>query len=211
MVGALAAVVDHRGSPHAVSPRPTPALPISKSDSRGRPSRRRPPRGASDVPPTRLVAGGKPSQFVLFPFVGVGGSPSGDMFLDAAEVADSRFTALKTGLYFLTDDNAYHCQGPCHARVMAASGCSADEVREEIRHLNKTWLSVHEMDMCYVGHFCAGSETKGARGNIDDWKSNDGPRSAPEALAFGPEEVTGGRSAWRDDSTSSCWPARRVE
>src|SRR5699024_5198578 len=70
---------------------------------------------ASNVPMTRLAPGEKPPQFVLFSFDGVGVSPNWDMFLDAADATDSRFTALMTGLYFLTDDNAFHYQGPGHA------------------------------------------------------------------------------------------------
>ena len=92
-------------------------------------------RTASNVPMTRLAAGETPPQFVLFSFDGVGLTPNWDMFLDAADRVDARFSALMTGLYFLTDGNATHYQGPGHGPGRAAiafGGGEADVVDVDV-------------------------------------------------------------------------------
>ncbi|GAA4806013.1 hypothetical protein GCM10023353_06330 [Tomitella cavernea] len=177
----------------------------------------------TNVPMTRLDPGAKPPQFVLFSFDGVGVTPNWDMFLDAARATSARFTALMTGLYFLTDENAYHYQGPGHApgQAAVAFGGTRGEVREQIRYLNRTWLGGHEMGTHYVGHFCAGGGYNGDRWTTADWnveldefftlmegwKRNNGLENAPEELLFGPEEVRGGRTQCLEGRLDQLIPA----
>lgn len=178
-------------------------------------------RRASNVPMEKLRAGEKPPQFILFSFDGVGVNPNWDRFLEVAARADARFTALMTGLYFLTDEQSHRYQGPGHRRGRSALafGGTSDEVREEVRYLNKTWLGGHEMGTHYVGHFCAGAGYHGDQWKTADWnhelneffglmagwKTNNGLESAPEELLFGPEVVKGGeRSASRERSARLC-------
>ncbi|QDQ96460.1 polysaccharide deacetylase [Tomitella fengzijianii] len=177
----------------------------------------------SNVPMTRLAPGEKPPQFVLFSFDGVGVTPNWDMFLDAARASGARFTALMTGLYFLTDDNAFHYQGPGHdpGEAAVAFGGTPGEVLEQVRYLNETWLGGHEMGTHYVGHFCAGGGYNGDRWNTADWnveldefftlmanwKPNNGLEGAPEELLFGPEEVRGGRTQCLEGRIDELIPA----
>ena len=181
-----------------------------------------PQRAASNVPMTRLAPGETPPQFVLFSFDGVGLTPNWDMFLDTAERVDARFSALMTGMYFLTDDNAHLYQGPGHRpgeAAIAFGGTEAD-VLEEVSYLNRTWLAGHEMGTHYVGHFCKGS---GYHGNqwttadwaheldqffslMENWKANNDITEGPDLL-FGPEEVRGGRTQCLEGSLDRLIPA----
>lgn len=181
-----------------------------------------PQRAESNVPMTRLAEGQTPPQFVLFSFDGVGLTPNWDMFLETADRVDARFTALMTGLYFLTDDNAHHYQGPGHAPGDAAIafGGTEESVLEEIHYLNRTWLAGHEMGTHYVGHFCSGS---GYHGNqwtsadwehelgqffslMENWRVNNAITTGPDLL-FGPEEVRGGRTQCLEGQLDQLIPA----
>ncbi|TWH10106.1 hypothetical protein L618_004500000100 [Rhodococcus rhodochrous J45] len=179
-------------------------------------------RAESNVPMTRLAEGHRPPQFVLFSFDGVGLSPNWDMFLDTAARVDARFTALMTGLYFLTDDNAHHYQGPGHAPGAAAIAFGGDEhaVLEQIRYLNRTWQDGHEMGTHYVGHFCRGSGYHGDQWTSADWnheldqffslmtnwRANNDIITGPD-LSFGPDEVRGGRTQCLEGQLDQLIPA----
>lgn len=168
-----------------------------------------PQRPASNVPMTRLAPDEEPPQFVLFSFDGVGLTPNWDMFLDTAEEVDARFTALMTGLYFVADEHREVYQGPGHGpgESAIAFGGTTDDVREQIRYLNRTWYGGHEMGTHYVGHFCEGGGWHGDRWTAEewtheldqffmmmrDWQAINGLDDAEE-LAFGPEAVRGGRT-----------------
>ncbi|WP_226437858.1 polysaccharide deacetylase [Rhodococcus yananensis] len=176
----------------------------------------------SNVPMTRLAPGETPPQFVLFSFDGVGLTPNWDMFLDTAERVDARFTALMTGLYFLTDDNAEHYQGPGHAPGKAAIAFGGTEagVLEQVRYLNRTWLAGHEMGTHYVGHFCKGAGYHGDQWTsadwtheldqffslMENWKANNAVAEGPD-LMFGREEVRGGRTQCLEGSLDQLIPA----
>ncbi|MFZ2528028.1 MAG: polysaccharide deacetylase [Rhodococcus sp. (in: high G+C Gram-positive bacteria)] len=171
---------------------------------------------------TRLAAGETPPQFVLFSFDGVGLTPNWDMFLDAADRVDARFSALMTGLYFLTDGNATHYQGPGHGpgRAAIAFGGSEADVVDQIRYLNRTWQSGHEMGTHYVGHFCKGSGYHGSQWTTADWaheleqffslmanwRTNNGITAGPDLL-FGPNEVRGGRTQCLEGALDQLIPA----
>ncbi|WP_226435864.1 polysaccharide deacetylase [Rhodococcus yananensis] len=194
------------GAPMPIEPPPTPA----------------PARKESNVEMVRLEPGEKPPQFVLFSFDGVGLSPNWDLFLDTAARVDARFSALMTGLYFLTDENRHHYQGPGRAPGEAAIGFGGTEdgLRTQIEYLNRTWLDGHEMGTHYVGHFCAGSGYHGDRWTVDDWdlelaefyslmrdwKANNGIQDAPDLL-FGPDEVRGGRTQCLEGRLDQLIPA----
>lgn len=184
-----------------------------------------PQRAPSNVPMTRLAVGEKPPQFVLFSFDGVGLTPNWDMFLDAAAETDARFTALMTGLYFLTDDNADEYQGPGREPGEAAIAFGGDEaaVLEQIDYLNRTWYAGHEMGTHYVGHFCEGTRYPGNAWTAADWeheldeffdlmanwREHNGI-TAGDDLAFGPEVVKGGRTQCLDGSMPRLFPALRA-
>lgn len=179
-------------------------------------------RAESNVPMTRLTEGQRPPQFVLFSFDGVGLTPNWDLFLDTAARVDARFSALMTGLYFLTDDNAHHYQGPGHAPGQAAIafGGNEDAVVEQIRYLNRTWQAGHEMGTHYVGHFCKGGGYHGDQWTsaewaheldqffslMSNWRAHNGITTGPD-LSFGPEEVRGGRTQCLEGELDHLIPA----
>lgn len=164
---------------------------------------------ASNVPMVALRPGERPPQFILFSFDGVGVSPNWDLILDTAAASNARFTALMTGLYFLTDAARARYRAPGHRPGEAAIGFGGDraEVREQIAYLNRTWRAGHEMGTHYVGHFCQGTRYPGAVWTAADWKhelnqffslmtnwrANTGITDGPD-LAFGTDVVTGGRT-----------------
>ncbi|WP_072815872.1 polysaccharide deacetylase [Rhodococcus zopfii] len=171
---------------------------------------------------TRLAPGETPPQFVLFSFDGVGLTPNWDMFLETAERVDARFSALMTGLYFLTDNNSAHYQGPGHGPGQAAIAFGGDEtdVVEQVRYLNRTWLAGHEMGTHYVGHFCQGSGYHGSQWTtadwvheldqfyslMENWRTNNAITEGQDLL-FGPEEVRGGRAQCLEGRLDQMIPA----
>ncbi|AXK84535.1 polysaccharide deacetylase family protein [Nocardia farcinica] len=181
-----------------------------------------PQRKASNVAMTKLAPGQKPPQFILFSFDGVGLSPNWDMFLEVAERVDARFTALMTGLYFLTDDNRHHYRGPGHrpGEAAIAFGGHPEDVYAQIDYLNRTWLAGHEMGTHYVGHFCRGGGYHGDQWNTADWnheldqffalmtgwRANNQLFDGPDLL-FGPQEVRGGRTQCLEGALSQLIPA----
>jgi hypothetical protein len=181
-----------------------------------------PSRAKSNVPMERLHPGAKPPQFVLFSFDGVGVSKNWTLFLDTAREADARFTALMTGLYFLTDANKKEYSGPGYkpGESSLAFGGTEEEVIEQVEYLNKTWFDGHEMGTHYVGHFCAGTKNPGrdwttAEWNheldqffrlMNDWKSLNNIDDAPD-LAFGSDAVKGGRTPCLEGGMGQLFPA----
>lgn len=178
----------------------------------------------SNVPMTKLAPGEKPPQFVLFSFDGVGVNQNWDEFLAAAEETDARFTALMTGLYFLTDQAKRRYRGPGHlpGEAALAFGGTKAEVKEEISYLNRTWYDGHEMGTHYVGHFCAGTKYPGKNWSskdwsheldqffslMENWRRNTGITDGPD-LAFGPDVVKGGRTQCLEGRPATIFPALR--
>lgn len=200
---------------------PIRAVPSSTDSA----SSENPNRRATNVPMTKLKPGEKPPQFILFSFDGVGVTPNWDRFLDVAEVTNGRFTALMTGLYFLTDEAARKYQGPGYrpGESALAFGGTKTEVTEQIEYLNRTWYAGHEMGTHYVGHFCAGTRHPGKSWTAADWnheldqffslmknwRANTGIRTGPD-LAFDPEVVKGGRTQCLEGSPRTLFPALRA-
>lgn len=188
---------------------PTPVVPV---------------RAESNVPLTKLAPGAKPPQFILFSFDGVGVGPNWDMFLETAKETDARFSALMTGLYFLTDAarKKYRAPGRKPGEAAIGFGGTKAEVIEEIEYLNKTWYDGHEMGTHYVGHFCAGTSYPGNAWTTADWnheldqffslmvnwRTNNGITTGPD-LAFGPEVVKGGRTQCLEGTPKALFPALR--
>ncbi|MFT3715764.1 MAG: polysaccharide deacetylase [Gordonia sp. (in: high G+C Gram-positive bacteria)] len=184
----------------------------------------KPVRKKSNVPMVKLAPGQKPPQFILFSFDGVGVSPNYDLFLNTANESNARFSALMTGLYFLTDKAKKKYQGPGYkpGESSLAFGGSKREVIQEIEYLNRTWYDGHEMGTHYVGHFCAGMSHPGKDWSTADWnweldqffslmanwRQNTGIRNGPD-LAFGPEVVKGGRTPCMEGSPQKLFPALR--
>lgn len=182
----------------------------------------KPVRLESNVPMTKLLPGEKPPQFILFSFDGVGVGPNWDLFLETAKESNSRFTALMTGLYFLTDKARKKYTGPGHnpGESAIAFGGTKDEVKEEIAYLNRTWYDGHEMGTHFVGHFCAGSKYPGTKWTTADWneeldqffslmtnwRKNTGIKDG-EDLAFGPDAVKGGRTQCLEGTPKALFPA----
>ncbi|WLP89138.1 polysaccharide deacetylase [Gordonia sp. NB41Y] len=197
----------HTSSSAAAEPDPTPV------------------RRASNVPIRPLAPGEKPPQFVLFSFDGVGVSKNWDLFLEAAERSDARFSALMTGLYFLTDKAKKRYRGPGYrpGESALAFGGTKAEVIEQIEYLNRTWYGGHELGTHYVGHFCAGTRNPGKNWStrewnheldqffslMANWRSNDGITTGPD-LAFGPQEVKGGRTQCLEGTPAKLFPALRA-
>jgi hypothetical protein len=181
-----------------------------------------PERRPSNVQIRRLAPDEKPPQFVLFSFDGVGVSPQFHKFLDAADRSGARFTALMTGLYFLTDDARNHYRAPGRKPGEAAIGFggSTKDVKAEVKLLNRTWFDGHELGTHYVGHFCAGTSYPGRDWTTADWnheldqffslmtnwRTNTGITDGPD-LAFGPDVVRGGRTQCLEGSPASLFPA----
>lgn len=179
-------------------------------------------RAESNVPMTKLIAGQQPPQFFLFSFDGVGLTPNWDTFLDTAEKVDARFSALMTGLYFVTDESAHHYRGPGHGSGEAAIafGGGSKDVLDEIEYLNRTWLAGHEMGTHYVGHFCRGSGSHGDQWTtaewthelnqffslMANWHENNGITGGADLL-FGPDEVRGGRTQCLEGKLNQMIPA----
>lgn len=185
----------------------------------------KPVRKPSNVPMRKLEPGENPPQFILFSFDGVGVTKNWDEFLDAAEATDARFTALMTGLYFLTDNTKKKYRGPGHrpGEAALAFGGTKAEVSEQIDYLNRTWYAGHEMGTHYVGHFCAGTKYPGKDWSAKDWtheldqffslmthwRENTGITDGDD-LAFGPEVVKGGRTQCLEGSPRTLFPALRT-
>lgn len=183
-----------------------------------------PVRKASNVKIQKLAPGEKPPQFILFSFDGVGVSENWDLFLETANQTDARFTALMTGLYFLTDKNRRKYRGPGHKPGEAAIGFGGTkaEVVQQIEYLNRTWYDGHEMGTHFVGHFCAGTKHPGKDWTTADWnqeldqffslmvnwRQNNGITTGPD-LAFGPEVVKGGRTQCLEGTPATLFPALR--
>ncbi|GEE03684.1 hypothetical protein nbrc107696_41300 [Gordonia spumicola] len=183
-----------------------------------------PLRAPSNVPIRRLAVGEKPPQFVLFSFDGVGANAHFDSFLDAADRSGARFSALMTGLYFLTDAARNHYQAPGHEPGQAAIGFggSKAEVKSEIAYLNRAWYAGHELGTHYVGHFCQGTSYPGQAWTSADWnheldqffslmanwRANTGITDGPD-LAFGSDAVRGGRTQCLEGSPATVFPALR--
>nr|WP_245551721.1 polysaccharide deacetylase [Gordonia hirsuta] len=181
-----------------------------------------PTRKPSNVPMRKLAPGERPPQFILFSFDGVGVTPNWDEFLKAADETDARFTALMTGLYFLTDEARHKYQGPGHrpGESSLAFGGTKAEVIEQIEYLNETWYAGHEMGTHYVGHFCAGTKHPGTDWTVADWdheldqffslmknwRANTGIKSGPD-LVFGTDVVKGGRTQCLEGSPRTIFPA----
>lgn len=171
---------------------------------------------------TRLGPQDMPPQFILFSFDGFGVSENWDMFLHTANKSEARFTALMTGVYFLTDKNKTHYQGPGYKpdESSLAFGGTENEVIEQVEYLNRTWYDGHEMGTHYVGHFCAGTKNPGkdwstAEWNheldqffklMSDWKQINDITDAPD-LAFGTEVVEGGRTLCLEGGMGEPFPA----
>ncbi|SEB90907.1 hypothetical protein SAMN04489793_1075 [Tsukamurella tyrosinosolvens] len=179
----------------------------------------RPP---SNLPMRRLAPGERPPQFVLFSFDGVGASPNWDLFLRTAARSNARFTALMTGLYFLTDEARRHYRGPGHRPGEAAIGFggSKAEVVQQVDYLNRTWFGGHELGTHYVGHFCRGDRYPGERWSTRDWnheldqffalmqnwRRNTGIFHGPD-LAFPRTVVKGGRTQCLEGAPDKLLPA----
>lgn len=216
ILGCACTAVGHDASVGVADPDTIPVAPATVAPEP------EPIRAPSNVPMSRLDEGQTPPQFVLFSFDGVGLTPNWDMFLETAADVDARFTALMTGLYFLTDDNAHHYQGPGHRPGEAAIAFGGDEdaVLEQIGYLNRTWLAGHEMGTHYVGHFCSGSGYHGAQWTtadwsheldrfftlMTDWRAHNGITTGPDLL-FGPDEVRGGRTQCLEGRLDQLIPA----
>lgn len=181
-----------------------------------------PVRKESNVPMRAMLPGETPPQFVLFSFDGVGLTPNWDMFLETADEVDARFTALMTGLYFVADENREVYTAPGHAPgdSAIAFGGTVDDVQEQVKYLNKTYYEGHEMGTHYVGHFCAGSGSHGNQWTTADWNHELGEffkmmnnwqeinnLTGAEPLAFGPQEVKGGRTQCLEGQLDQLIPA----
>lgn len=203
------------GSAARISPSASMSLPAAPT---------KPARSASNVDFRRLEPGEQPPQFILFSFDGVGVTPNWDEFLDAAEDTDARFTALMTGLYFLTDGEKRRYRGPGHdaGESALAFGGTKREVTEQIEYLNRTWSAGHEMGTHYVGHFCAGTKHPGKDWSTKDWnreldqffslmknwRTNTRIESGPD-LAFTNDDVKGGRTPCLEGTPGRLFPALR--
>ncbi|MFZ2510345.1 MAG: polysaccharide deacetylase [Gordonia sp. (in: high G+C Gram-positive bacteria)] len=174
---------------------------------------------------TKLAPGENPPQFILFSFDGVGVTPNWDEFLKAADETDARFTALLTGLYFLTDKARSKYRGPGHrpGESSLAFGGTKAEVRQQIDYPNRTWYAGHEMGTHFVGHFCAGTKHPGKDWSVADWnheldqffslmtnwRENTGIIGGADS-AFGPEVIKGGRTPCLEGSPRTLFPALRA-
>ena len=183
-----------------------------------------PQRPGTNVPMRRLAPGERPPQFILFSFDGVGVSRNWDLFLDTAAHSGARFSALMTGLYFLTDKAKRRYRGPGYrpGEAALAFGGTREEVKEQITYLNRTWHGGHEMGTHYVGHFCAGTRNPGRDWTtrewnheldqffslMTNWRRNTGITDGPD-LAFGPEVVKGGRTQCLEGTPARLFPALR--
>lgn len=161
---------------------------------------------------------------MLFSFDGAGVTPNWDLFLRTAESTGARFTALMTGLYFLTDDARRIYRGPGHRPGEAAIGFGGTkaEVRQQVQYLNRTWYAGHELGTHYVGHFCRGDRYPGERWSTADWnheldqffalmrnwRRNTGVVGG-EDLAFDRGAVRGGRTQCLEGAPERLFPALR--
>ena len=118
-------------------PRRHPGIASSTTDSAGQ--TRRP----SNVPMKKLTPGERPPQFILFSFDGVGVGENWDLFLDVSKETDSRFTALMTGVYFLTDAARKKYRGPGH-RPGESSIAFGGTKAEVVEHVKGPKIRIHK-------------------------------------------------------------------
>ncbi|WP_265522989.1 polysaccharide deacetylase [Oerskovia flava] len=168
-----------------------------------------PVRAETNVPMVALEPGEEPPQFVIFSFDGAGWHDRWQEFMTAAEQVDARFTGFLTGIYLLTDERRDEYTGPGHSTGRASIGFGGDEedVLRLVEDLNQAYAAGHELGTHYNGHFCSDNPPGGNQWSTADWDDEldqffrflrrwDTLNEIPDApaLAFGPDDVKGGRT-----------------
>jgi hypothetical protein len=179
-------------------------------------------RRPSNVPMTRLKAGEKPPQFVIFSFDGAGSHDKWQLFMDAAERVNARFTGFLSGIYLLETANKDAYTGPGHSPGKASIGFGGtrEDIITEVNDLNRAYVAGHEIGTHYNGHFCAGAEPSGDRwstsqwdseldqffGFLKNWQSINGYTDAPD-LIVPADAIKGGRTPCLEGDLDALIPA----
>ncbi|MGI8868440.1 MAG: polysaccharide deacetylase [Mycobacteriales bacterium] len=171
--------------------------------------------------PTKLEAGHKPPQFVVFSFDGVGWHEKWQYFQDIANKVPVRFTGFLTGLYLVDEQHrdGYHPPGHKVGASSLGSFPTKAEVVQEINDLNAAYQRGDEIGTHFNGHFCSDNPPGGNQWTAADWKSElqqfmyfvdnykkvNGDDSLPD-LAFTSKEIQGDRTPCLEGNVNVYYP-----
>ncbi|AHH94208.1 hypothetical protein [Kutzneria albida] len=180
---------------------PTPTLPA--------------PTGQQPAWMRKLKPGEKPPQFVLFSFDGGVSAKHWEAITPIAKRTGARVTAMLSGVYLLSEDQANQYTGPGHKPGESAIGFggSPADITARIKYLNDALDAGHEFGTHYNGHFCEGEGAPVGSWSTAGWNSEidqfDRYLRALDArgLRITPEMIKGGRTPCLEGNWDQLFPA----
>ncbi|GAA2686009.1 hypothetical protein GCM10010400_57800 [Streptomyces aculeolatus] len=167
--------------------------------------------GAQPNQPTvsRMTAGSKPPQFVVFSWDGAGedGQRLFSHFRKVARENDAAMTYFLSGVYVLPREKRMQYAPPGHARGASDIGyLDEEEVAATLEQVRGAWLEGSEIGTHFNGHFCGRtgvaswskedwkSEIAQAKQFVQQWKTNTGRKKADPLPFDYDKELVGGRA-----------------
>jgi len=163
----------------------------------------------------KLKPGEKPPQFVLFSFDGGVSAPNWERIMPIAKDTGAHVTAMLSGIYLLTNDQADLYTAPGHKKGDSAIpfGGSEQDITTRIKYLNNAVDAGHEFGTHYNGHFCQGEEPSVGSWSTAGWNSeldqfNDFVRRMnARGLKLTPEMIKGGRTPCLEGNWDQLFPS----
>ncbi|MEU6549471.1 hypothetical protein ABZ915_04145 [Streptomyces sp. NPDC046915] len=166
---------------------------------------------------TRMKAGTKPPQFVVFSWDGAGELSNGlfSRFRKVAAGHGAKMTFFLSGIYALPESkkNLYH--PPQHPVGASAIGYLADRhIHATLQQVRSAWLEGHEIGTHFNGHFCGSdgvrnwssaewrSEIDQAVRFVTEWKTNTGFTDLDPLPFDYRKELIGGRTPCLEGQTA---------
>ena len=115
---------------------------------------------------TKLKAGQKAPQFIVFSFDGVGWDQKWQYWFGLMQKVPLHFTGFLSGTYMLSKQTSKKYTGPGHAAGDSAIGWDEPaDIPVEINNLNKSLSLGNEVGTHFNGHFCDPTDSPGG----DTW------------------------------------------
>ncbi len=167
--------------------------------------------GAQPNQPTvsRMTAGARPPQFVVFSWDGAGedGQRLFSHFRKVARENDAAMTYFLSGVYVLPRDKRMEYEPPGHPRGASDIGyLDEEEISATLEQVRGAWLEGSEIGTHFNGHFCGRtgvaswskedwkSEIAQAKQFVQQWKTNTGRKKADPLPFDYDRELIGGRA-----------------
>ncbi|MFF4394224.1 hypothetical protein [Streptomyces sp. NPDC001480] len=166
---------------------------------------------------TRMKAGTKPPQFVVFSWDGAGELSNGlfSRFRKVAADHGAKMTFFLSGIYALPESKKHLYHPPQHPVGASAIGYLADRhIHATLQQVRSAWLEGHEIGTHFNGHFCGAdgvrnwssaewrSEIDQAVRFVTEWRTNTGFTDL-EPLPFDyRKELIGGRTPCLEGQTA---------